>query len=483
MPARCRLLALSSLAATLALSAAAAPPNIVLIYVDDLGYGDLACYGSEKNDTPHIDRLAAGGMRFTDYYSASPVCTPSRAALLTGCYPGRVGFDTFGPEKKAWVLFPGGAEGLHPDERLLPELLKERGYATSHVGKWHLGDQPEHLPTRHGFDSYYGVPYSNDMAIMPRRPDSPPMPLLRDEVVVQEQPAQAPLIERYTGEAVTFIQANRDRPFFLYLAHLHVHLPHYVMEPFASSSRNGRYGAAVAAVDWSTGVVMAELERLGLAENTLVIFTSDNGSRVDQHGGSNGPLRGTKGQTWEGGMRVPCIVRWPDRVPPGSVCGETVTALDFYPTLASLAGHDPATLPVHDGLDVLPLWEGRDGARSPHEHFFYYKRADLQAVRSGKWKLRHAFDAGPKSDPDRLELYDLDADAGETQDLADRHPDVVERLTGAMNAMREKLGDARLGIEGGERRPPAIVTDPKPLTTFDPDYPYIEPSYLLDEAG
>jgi arylsulfatase A len=459
------------------------PPNIVLIYVDDLGYGDLGCYGSEKNDTPHIDHLAAGGMRFTDYYSASSVCTPSRAALLAGCYPGRIGFETFGPGGRSWVLFPGMAEGIHADERLLPELLREKGYATCHVGKWHLGDQPEHLPTRHGFDSYYGVPYSNDMAIMPRRPKSPPMPLLRNETVVQEQPAQAPLIERYTEEAVSFLHASGNRPFFLYLAHLHVHLPHYVMEPFASASRNGRYGAAVAAVDWSTGVVMAELRRLGLAENTVVIFASDNGSRVDQHGGSNGPLRGTKGQTWEGGMRVPCIVSWPGRVRPGAVCRDMVTALDFYPTLAALAGHDLGSLPIHDGLDVLPLWEGREGATSPHEHFFYYKRGELQAVRSGNWKLRHAFDAGPRTDPDRLELYDLEADLGETQDVADGYPDVVERLTKAISGMRQTLGDARLGIEGRECRPPAIVTDPKPLTTFDPDYPYIEPSYLLNEAG
>jgi arylsulfatase A-like enzyme len=255
------------------------------------------------------------------------------------------------------------------------------------------------------------------------------------------------------------------------------------MEPFASASRNGVYGAAVAAVDWSTGVVMAELRRLGLEENTIVIFTSDNGSRVDEHGGSNAPLRGTKGQTWEGGMRVPCLVRWPGHITPGSVCGEMVTALDFYPTLAALAGHDLASLPVHDGQNVLPLWEAREGAQSPHEHFFYFKRADLQAVRSGKWKLRHAFDSGPVSNPDRLELYDLGVDLAETRDLAKEHPDVVEKLSGAMNAMREKLGDRRLNIKGRERRRPAIVTDPKPLTTFDPNYPYIEPSYLLDQAG
>lgn len=462
---------------------AAAPPNVVIIFIDDMGYGDLGCYGSEVNDTPHVDRLAAEGMRFTDHYSASPVCTPSRAALLTGCYPGRVGFDVFGKRKNAWVLFPGFAEGLHPDEKTLAELLKEKGYATSHVGKWHLGDQPEHLPTRHGFDSYFGVPYSNDMCITRKRRGYPPMPLLRDEEVIQEQPTQAALIERYTEEAVSFIRANRDQPFFLYFGHLHVHLPHYVMEPFISKSRNGRYGAAVSAIDWSTGVLMAELKRLGIEENTIVIFTSDNGSRARDEGGSNAPLRGRKGQTWEGGMRVPCIVRWPAAVPAGKVSGELSTMMDFYPTLATLAGHDRATLRKHDGVDLQAVWRGEPGATSPREHFFYFMRNDLHAVRSGKWKLRHAIDMGDDSDPDRLELFDLDADIGETRDLAADHPDVVAKLTAAMAKIRTALGDARLEIEGNERRPPAVSPNPKPLTTFDPDYPYIEPAYELNEAG
>jgi arylsulfatase A len=464
-------------------SVRAALPNIVLIYVDDLGYGDLGCYGSEKNETPHIDRMAKQGMRFTDYYSASPVCTPSRAALLTGCYPGRVGFDVFGAKKNSWVLFPGYAEGLHPDERLLPELLKEKGYATSHIGKWHLGDQPEHLPTRHGFDSYYGIPYSNDMCVTVKRRNHPPMPLMRNETVIQQQPAQAALIERYTEEAVSFIRANRDKPFFLYLAHLHVHLPHYVMEPFISKSRNGRYGAALAAVDWSTGVLMAELKRLGIEDNTIVIFTSDNGSRARGEGGSNGPLRGHKGQTWEGGMRVPCIIKWPARIPAGKVGGDLVTAMDFHPTLASLAGHDVATLSKHDGVNLLPVWRGEKGAKSPRENFFYFKRNELQAARSGKWKLRHAFDKETDSNPDKLELYDLTEDPGETRDLSAKHPDVVKRLTEAMAEIRAELGDSRLGIKGAERRPPAVSPNPKPLTTFDADFPYIEPAYQLDEAG
>lgn len=461
----------------------AAPPNIILINVDDMGYGDLACYGSEVNDTPHIDRLAKEGMRFMDFYAASPVCTPSRAALLTGCYPGRVGFDVFGAKKNAWVLFPGYAEGLHPDERLLPELLKEKGYATSHVGKWHLGDQPEHLPTRHGFDSYYGIPYSNDMCITAKRRNYPPMPLLRDEIVIQEQPSQAALTERYTEEAVTFIRTNREKPFFLYLAHLHVHLPHYVMEPFASKSRNGRYGAAVAAIDWSTGTIMAELERLGISDNTIIIFTSDNGSRERGEGGSNGPLRGHKGQTWEGGMRVPCIVKWPGQVPAGVASNQLTAAIDLYPTLATLVGHNVSTLPKHDGVNLLPVWRGEPDAKSPREYYFYFMRNDLHAVRSGKWKLRHAFQLDGGKDSERLELYNIEEEIGETSDVAAQHPDVVKRLSEAMSAIRSELGDHRLGIKGSERRLPAIAADPKPLTTFDPDFPYIEPAYELNEAG
>lgn len=457
-------------------------PNVVLIYVDDLGYGDLGCYGSEINDTPHIDQLATRGMRFTDFYSASPVCTPSRAALLTGGYPGRVSFDTFG-NNNSWVLFPGFAEGLHPDEVLLPELLKAQGYATAHVGKWHLGDQPPHLPTHHGFDSYFGIPYSNDMAIMPRRPKSPPLPLVRDTDVIQEQPAQGPLIERYTQQCLSFIRDNQDGPFFLYLAHMHVHLPHYTMEPFTSQSRNGRYGAALAAVDWSTGTIMAELERLGIAENTIVIFTSDNGSRNRGEGGSNAPLRGTKGQTWEGGMRVPCLVQWPAKIKPGTTSDAITTTMDIYPTLAEITGYEVPPVPARDGKSILPLWLGEPGASSPHEAFFYFKRDELQAVRSGPWKLRYAFDQGRQSDPNRAELYNLADDIAETTDVAAENPEIVAQLEQHMNEIRKQIGDSRLKIQGQQRRPAATVENPKPLTTFDPDYPYIEPSYLLNEAG
>jgi arylsulfatase A-like enzyme len=300
--------------------------------------------------------------------------------------------------------------------------------------------------------------------------------------VIQEQPSQAALIERYTEEAVRFIRANQAKPFFLYLAHLHVHLPHYVMEPFASKSRNGRYGAALAAVDWSTGAILAELERLGLGNNTLIILTSDNGSRERGEGGSNGPLRGHKGQTWEGGMRVPCIVKWPGKVPAGAESNDLTASIDIYPTLATLAGHDVSKLPKHDGANLLPLWRGEPGAK-PREHYFYFMRNDLHAVRSGKWKLRHAFQIDGAKDSDRLELFNLDEDIGESRDLAAQHPEVVKRLSEAMTGIRAELGDKRLGIEGSERRPPAICADPLPLTTFNPDFPYIEPAYELDEGG
>ncbi|MCP4451298.1 MAG: sulfatase [Planctomycetes bacterium] len=474
-------LALLSIHSTALAMPAPSQPNVILIYADDLGYGDLACYGSTINATPHIDKLAAQGMRFTQYYSASSVCSPSRGALLTGCYPPRIGFDVFN-KGRAWVLFPGYAEGFRPDEMIMPEVFKARGYATAHVGKWHCGDQPEHLPTRHGFDSYYGLPYSNDMAIMPRRAKSVPLPLLRNEEVIQVQPRQAPLIERYTEESVRFIRDNQNKPFFLYLAHMHVHLPHYVMPHFESQSKNGRYGAAVAAIDWSTGVLMNELEQLGLTDNTIVIFTSDNGSRERGEGGDNGALRGHKGQVWEGGMRVPCIVHWPGKIKAGAVSRELVTALDFYPTLASIAGYKVPAQPARDGVDISDIWLGKPGAKSPRETFFYYSVDKLQAARMGDWKL-HLGLTKQRIDPKKHQLYNLADDLGETTDVAKAHPDIVQQILNRMQVMREDIGDKILNIKGRNERAPAVSENPKPLVEFDPNYPYIEPSYLLNEAG
>lgn len=451
-------------------------PNIILINCDDLGYGDLGCYGSAANSTPAIDRMARDGIRFTDFYMASPVCSPSRGAMMTGCYPPRIGFGSF--DNGNWVLFPGYATGLNPSETTIAGILKGQGYATKIVGKWHCGDQPEFLPTRHGFDSYYGVPYSNDMGRQAGRPEKwPPLPLLRDEEVIQQQPDQAALTERYVEECVRFVRANRDGPFFLYLAHMYVHLPIYAPKQFLDASRNGRYGAGVACVDWSVDVLMHELRRLGLERNTLTIFTSDNGSRAAD-GGSNGPLRGRKGTTWEGGQRVPMIAHWPGVVPTGTVSGELVASLDLLPTLARLAGAEPPSDRIIDGVDFGPLLRGERGAKSAREDFFYYMRNDLEAVRSGNWKLHVAKDRG-----EVLELYDLAADAGETANVADRHPEVVQALRAKIEACREDLGDERLGVKGKNCRPAGKAADPKPLTEYDPNHPYIIALYDLKDRG
>lgn len=440
-------------------------PNVVLINCDDLGYGDIGCYGSQVNSTPHTDRIAAQGVRFTDFYTAAPVCSPSRGALMTGCYPRRIGLAT--NEHGAWVLFPGNAAGLSAEEVTIAQLFQLQGYATGHVGKWHLGDQPDFLPTRHGFDSYYGLPYSNDMGIMEWRQDYPPLPLIHNEQVLQEQPDQASLTERYAEECVRFMRENRGRPFFLYLAHMYVHVPLYAPAAFLERSRNGAYGAAVEYIDWCTGVILHELRRLGLDENTLVIWTSDNGGAAGVAGCSNAPLRGGKGSTWEGGLRVPCMMRWPGVVPAGTECSQLATAMDLLPTLARLAGTRAPDDRIVDGHDIWPLITEQNGAPSPYDAFFYYLRDDLEAVRSGRWKLH--LKTG--------ELYDLVADIGETTDVAKGHPDVVAALEGKAEKCRADIGDALTDAEGENCRPCGMVENPQPMTEFDPDNPYMVAMY------
>ena len=462
-------------------------PNIILINCDDLGYGDLGAYGSTVNNTPALDRMAAEGMRFTDFYMASPVCSPSRGAMMTGCYPPRISFGSF--VDGGVVLFPGDGIGLNPSEITIARLLKDAGYSTKLVGKWHCGDQPEFLPTSHGFDSYYGIPFSNDhgrQAMPPpeqrdpsiRYVERPPLPLVRDTEVIQEQPDQAAVTERYVEEAVKFIREDRDGPFFLYFAHMHVHIPIYTPTHFERESENGIYGAAVAAIDWSVDVLMKELVRQGIDDNTLLIFTSDNGSRARDEGGSNAPLRGMKGTTWEGGQRVPFIMRWPGKIAAGSVCSELATGMDVMPTLAAIGGTSAPDDRIIDGHNISSIVFGESEASSEYEEFFYYKQKSLEAVRSGKWKL-HVRKAGEEIQ----ELYDLESDVSETTNLYDSEPAVVAELTAKIEACRVDLGDEATGVTGENVRPIGRVDNPKPLTVYNPDHPYIIAMYDKPHRG
>jgi len=479
-------------------------PNVILINCDDLGYGDLGCYGSELNRTPHLDRMADEGVRFTDFYATSPVCSPSRAALMTGCYPLRVGFGGKASGGLGGVLFPGWSVGLNPTEITIARLLSDQGYATKLVGKWHLGDQPAFLPTSHGFDEYYGIPYSNDMGrqiegdrVHGLTPDEiedmlrsmgmdepwvrPPLPLLEDEDVLEAQPDQASLTGRYLEQALRFIrrEAAADSPFFLYLAHMYVHLPIYVQERFKKASQNGDYGAAVECVDWVTGVILAELATLGIDDNTIVIFTSDNGALAPESGGSgsNAPLRGSKGNTWEGGQRVPCIVRWPGHVP--AATSDVVAAqMDLYPTLARLCGAAVPTDRTVDGQDLADAL-GLDGPSFDDERSFFYMRGPaIEAVRVGPWKLHVSKPDGPK-----LRLYNLVDDIAETTDLAAEHPELVTRLQTLVAEARADIGDETNNVIGTGSRPMGKVENPITLTDFDPNHPYFMAEYDLADRG
>ena len=450
-------------------------PNVILINCDDLGYGDLGCYGSAVNRTPTLDKMAAEGIRFTDFYSASSVCSPSRGALMTGCYPRRIGFASFGGR---WVLFPGQEFGLNPEERTIASLLKEEDYATMCIGKWHCGDQVEFFPTRHGFDHYYGLPYSNDMGRQAGREHLyPPLPLLCDEDVIQEQPDQSGLTERYVEQAVRFIRDNREGPFFLYLAHMYVHLPLYAPGRFMRESENGAYGAAVACIDWAAGVILDELAQLGIDENTIVIFISDNGSRGD-HGGSNAPLRGAKGTSWEGGYRVPCIARWPGHIQPGQVSEACASSIDLLPTICEVTGAQVPTDRIIDGRSMVPLLKGSGETYGVRDTFFYYFKDEIEAVRYQNWKFFVRRKGEQVS-----ELYDLSVDIGETNNVYDAHPNVVAQLGEKLSACRDDLGDEAEGADGAGCRPCGVVADPETLTDYDPDHPYIIALYDLEDAG
>ncbi|MFN8346561.1 MAG: sulfatase [Spirosomataceae bacterium] len=443
----------------------ATQPNIVLIFMDDMGYGDLSCYGALQYRTPHLDKLAAEGIRFTNFLAAQAVCSASRAALMTGCYPNRVGISG--------ALMPHAKVGLHPDETTVAELLKEKGYATGIFGKWHLGDRPEFLPTRQGFDEYVGLPYSNDMwpvdydgkpiteASNNRKKSFPFLPLLHNTDTLQEIRTledQAKLTGIYTEKAVSFINKHKKSPFFLYLPHSMPHVPIAASAQFKGKSKQGTYGDVLMEIDWSVGQIMKALKDNGLDKNTVVIFTSDNGPWLNygNHAGSSGGLREGKGTSFEGGQRVPCLVRWKGVTPEGLICNKLTSTIDLLPTIANICGTKLPGKKI-DGVDILPLLKG-DTEAAPRKYFYYYyRRNNLEAVRRDDWKLVLPHEGrsyenqlpgndgfpgkAPENIPVSLALYDLRRDPAERYDVKEAYPDILAELQKVAEEAREDLGD------------------------------------------
>lgn len=445
--------------------AADRPPNVVIVFCDDLGWGDLGCYGAQGIRTPNLDRLAAEGTKFTSFYVAQPVCSASRAALLTGCYPTRLGIHG--------ALPPDSPVGLNTNEWTIARVLKQRGYATAMVGKWHLGRPPQFLPIRHGFDEYFGLPYSNDM--WPNHPTAkagtyPPLPLIEGDQVIETMPDQRLLTRRYTERAVKFMERHAHEPFFLYVAHSMPHVPLHVNPEFAGRSPAGVYGDVIEEIDDSVGQILATLSRLQLDRETLVIFTSDNGPWhvYGNHAGSAGPFREGKASVFEGGVRVPCVARWPGRIKAGQVSDTPWMTIDLLPTLVRLTGSQPPPLPI-DGREAWRVLRGDRGARSPQPaYFFYYLSGELQAMRSGRWKLHFPHRAlglagNPPGRDGRpvphqqlelgTELYDLQADPVERHEISRLHPRVVERLSQLADGIRTEVGDTRRQQRGLAVRP------------------------------
>ncbi|MEO1527038.1 MAG: sulfatase-like hydrolase/transferase [Planctomycetota bacterium] len=441
-------------------------PNFVILFTDDQGYGDLSCFGGEHVSTPRIDQMAKEGSRLTNFYVAAPVCTPSRAGLMTGCYPKRIGMamgSNFG------VLLAGDRKGLNPEEVTIAEVLKSAGYKTGMFGKWHLGDQPQFLPTRQGFDEFFGLPYSHDIHPFHPRQNHykfPSLPLLDNETVIEMDPDSDFLTKRITERAVSFIEKNKDDPFFLYVPHPIPHAPLHVSPPFLEGvsaeilgklgeedghidyrTRDNLFRQAIAEIDWSVGRILDTLKANGLDEKTLVIFTSDNGPPKNTLYASPGPLRGNKGTTFEGGMREPTVIRWPGKIPAGKDNDELMTAMDLLPTFAQLAGAEVPTDRVIDGKDIWPTLAGT--AKTPHEAFFYHRGTTLAAVRSGRWKL-HVNKGRP------TQLYDLQSDIGESTNVIASHPDVVRALDHQLKEFAKDIV--------GNSRPAAFVEEPSPLS-------------------
>lgn len=434
-------------------------PNMILILTDDQGYSDLGCFGGKHVETPRIDQMAQEGARLTSFYMAGPVCTPSRAALMTGSYPKRVGMAEN-------VLVAGDAKGLNPSELTIAEVLKSAGYKTAMFGKWHLGDQPEFLPMQQGFDEFFGLPYSHDIHPFHgnKSHQFPPLPLLEGETVIELEPDADYLTKRITERAVQFINENKNSPFFLYVPHPTPHRPITVSPPFRKDvpaplkaklaleaqnqtidykTRDKMYTSAIAEVDWSVGQILDALKQQGIDNNTLVLFTSDNGPKL----GKSTPLKGKKGSTFEGGMRVPTVVRWPAAIPGGMTNDELMTAMDLLPTFAMLAGAEVPADRVIDGKDIGSVLTGK--GKSPYEAFFYHNKNQLEAVRSGDWKLR-VKNRRPSA------LYHLKDDIGEKQNVLKENPEVVARLREYIDTFEQELAE--------NIRPAAITSNPKPLS-------------------
>lgn len=441
--------------ASCAAAASAAPPNVVLIFLDDMGYADIGPFGAEGYDTPHLDRMAREGRVFTDFYAATAVCSASRASLLTGCYNVRVSI--------LGALAHQANHGIHEQEMTLAEVFKQQGYATACYGKWHLGHHPKFLPTNHGFDEYLGLPYSNDM--WPFHPTAgknfPDLPLIENTRVIDANVTgedQEQLTTRYTERAVQFIERNRERPFFVYLPHSMVHVPLYVSDKFRGKSERGLFGDVMMEIDWSVGQILDTLRNLELDRRTLVIFTSDNGPWLSygDHAGSADCLREGKGTMFDGGCREPTVTWWPGQIPAGTACREPAMTIDILPTLAHLIG---ASLPDHpiDGRNIWPLMAGEPNAKSPQQAYYFYWGHELQAVRMGRWKLHfpHAYrtlagkPGGTGGQPApyeqahiELSLFDLEVDPGETANVAQEHPDIVAEIQALAEGMRADLGDS-----------------------------------------
>ena len=441
------------------------PPNVILIFTDDQGYQDVGTFGSPNIETPHLDQMAKEGVKLTSFYSAQPICSASRAGILTGCYPNRIGIHN--------ALGPGSPIGINASEMTIAEMLKNIGYKTAIFGKWHLGDSPNFLPTRHGFDEFFGIPYSNDM--WPYHPQQGPvfnfgpLPLYENETVLDTLTEQSQLTTQITERSVDFINRNKNNPFFLYVPHPQPHVPLFVSDKFRGKSKRGLYGDVIMEIDWSVGEILAALKKNGLEDNTVVIFTSDNGPWLSygNHAGSALPFREGKGTAWEGAQREPFIMRYPNKIIPGKTIDIPVMAIDILPTIAEITGARLPNLTI-DGKSALSLLTG-ESQESPQEaYFFYYRINELMGVRYGKWKMYfpHTYRTMDGQEPgkdglpgeyrmvemEEIELYDVTTDISETNNVAEEYPEVVDQIKVLANEMRHELGDSLLDLEGTKNR-------------------------------